>query len=1088
MFDLWISTNQDKKGDCLPAKIHFATSLNTRSGVKNYPYTAGTIYTWDFGEFPPATITTDKDTITYTYTTMGTFRVIVKAQTPNGCIVYDTMEVKTGPKPTAQFVASPLVQCAGQPIQFTDQSINALQWEWHFGNGPQFKPGTSIQKNPVYVYDSPGVFTVTLVAVNNECRDTMKKIGYIQIKPPYAKFDSLFHCDDRKKVTFLNRSDTATSFMWSFNHPTGTFTSTQESPTFTYPSLGTYTVRLIAINTERGCRDTIYHQINLYDPVASFTTGRPAICLNDTTSLNPIITGGPIKNILWYVNNFMSPVQPHKFVTRGQQKIKLLIEDTHGCLDSSVVNNALLVSRPQTAFVGAPLVGCVPLPVNFTDQSTVPTGATIIWREWDFGNGNPPIKIPGATTSTVYAARGQYDVRLITTDNIGCSDTLKKGAYIEAKKPIADFGAPTQNSCIGTPLYFNSSSTDATTYTWDFGDGGSSKLEDDTHTYASTGAYTVRLIVADDNNCTDTMTKTSFIKITKPTAGLTMDDSFSVCPPLTVNFKDNSINATSYEWRTVISPAPITTKNATDVYYRSGKFQVLHIVKDVNGCPDTAKATVDVLGYDGALTYTPLKGCAPLQVDFTSLVNNVAQITWDFSDGTITQGTGPNISHTYTTPGAYIPKLVISDGSGCTAGSLGLDTIKVDGILLDFDYGPACIGTPVSFVDKSRGAFSDIQSRRWTFHNGQVATTSTAYNTYQDPGQYKVWLKATNKNGCADSTEELITINGLPKISAGGDTTICLKDFVQLAGTGGVSYKWSPASTLDCSDCPNPKASPKARTTYTVIGTDANSCSDTDKVEIDIKTKVVANVGQGGEICQDEKFLLSVDGGRTQQWFPGESLNDNTIKTPSAGPQHTTTYRVVSYEGSCIPDTNDVKVTVHPKPTVKASGAQTIISGNPATIYAEGERIHRFAWAPYENMTCSDCPDPRVTPSKTTTYTVTVFTDKNCADSDQVTITVLCDQSQVFIPNTFTPNGDGQNDVFYPRANGLEMVNAIRIYNRWGEVVFQRTNFPFNNTAYAWDGTYKGQVLPPDVYVYIVEATCSNGELFQWKGDISILR
>ena len=123
-----------------------------------------------------------------------------------------------------------------------------------------------------------------------------------------------------------------------------------------------------------------------------------------------------------------------------------------------------------------------------------------------------------------------------------------------------------------------------------------------------------------------------------------------------------------------------------------------------------------------------------------------------------------------------------------------------------------------------------------------------------------------------------------------------------------------------------------------------------------------------------------------------------------------------------------------------------------------------------------------------TTFTVDVLSDHGCKASDSVTILLYCDNSQVFIPNAFTPNGDGENDVFYPRGIGVKMIKTFRIYNRWGELLFERANITLNDASNAWDGSYKGGDPKPDVYVYIMEALCYTGEDITIKGDVTIIR
>ena len=101
---------------------------------------------------------------------------------------------------------------------------------------------------------------------------------------------------------------------------------------------------------------------------------------------------------------------------------------------------------------------------------------------------------------------------------------------------------------------------------------------------------------------------------------------------------------------------------------------------------------------------------------------------------------------------------------------------------------------------------------------------------------------------------------------------------------------------------------------------------------------------------------------------------------------------------------------------------------------------------------------------------------------------MACDKSQVFIPNSFTPNNDGQNDVFYPRGVGISLIKSFRIYNRWGELLFERTNIGINDVSSAWDGTYNNSSPRPDVYVYVIDAVCETGAAINLKGDVTIIR
>ena len=105
-----------------------------------------------------------------------------------------------------------------------------------------------------------------------------------------------------------------------------------------------------------------------------------------------------------------------------------------------------------------------------------------------------------------------------------------------------------------------------------------------------------------------------------------------------------------------------------------------------------------------------------------------------------------------------------------------------------------------------------------------------------------------------------------------------------------------------------------------------------------------------------------------------------------------------------------------------------------------------------------------------------------------ITVQVICTGQNFFIPNTFSPNNDGSNDVFYLRGTGIFRVKTLRIFNRWGEVVFENREVPVNNPSAGWNGYYKGKPAQADVYIYQLEILCANGELIKYSGNIALIR
>jgi gliding motility-associated-like protein len=105
-----------------------------------------------------------------------------------------------------------------------------------------------------------------------------------------------------------------------------------------------------------------------------------------------------------------------------------------------------------------------------------------------------------------------------------------------------------------------------------------------------------------------------------------------------------------------------------------------------------------------------------------------------------------------------------------------------------------------------------------------------------------------------------------------------------------------------------------------------------------------------------------------------------------------------------------------------------------------------------------------------------------------VTVFVVCVEGNLFLPNTFSPNGDGANDVFYPRGKGIYGVKSFRVFNRWGEVVFEQQNIQVNDMSKGWNGIFRGKLASQDVYVYTIDVVCENNQVFSFKGNVALIR
>ncbi len=380
---------------------------------------------------------------------------------------------------------------------------------------------------------------------------------------------------------------------------------------------------------------------------------------------------------------------------------------------------------------------------------------------------------------------------------------------------------------------------------------------------------------------------------------------------------------------------------------------------------------------------------------------------------------------------------------------------------------------------------------RWTFGDGDSSALADPVHSYAAAQTYPVKLLVTAANGCQDSITRQVRVNPEPTVITLADTSMCRGSSVRLITNGAQQYEWTPATNLNCSNCPSPVASPVTNATYIVKGTNSFGCFAYDTVDITVHQPIQVNVSPGAEMCRKDTVNLWASGATSYAWSPAQSLNNATIPNPVASPSTTTNYRVVGYDAHhCFTDTGYVSVVVNPIPTVELGPDRRLATGTMYNIdpVTTNGPIVSWQWSPATNLNCTNCSEPTATVKNDITYYVNVINEFGCKGTDSLTITTFCENSQVFVPNAFTPDGDGINDILMIRAKGVESVKLFRVFTRWGELIFEKSNFPPNSPAFGWDGKIKGKTGAPEVYVYTLEVTCDNLQTYTYKGNVSILK
>jgi gliding motility-associated-like protein len=328
-------------------------------------------------------------------------------------------------------------------------------------------------------------------------------------------------------------------------------------------------------------------------------------------------------------------------------------------------------------------------------------------------------------------------------------------------------------------------------------------------------------------------------------------------------------------------------------------------------------------------------------------------------------------------------------------------------------------------------------------------------------------------------------------VNAGNDKMLCPGESYTLGGspsaTGGLppySYSWSPNIAISSTNTSNPTCTSTGFVEYTLTVVDDTGAVKTDKVIVYINNIYFTDAGKDTSICENSSAVIGNTAninypGLTYSWSPALTLSSSTAPRPISTPGIiTTTYTLTVTSSGCPNKTDQVTVNVIPTPNIDAGADVTIYEGENVTLQATGGNF--YVWNPQNTLTYPYTANPDAEPVISTTYTVSAADpSKKCYNSDTVRVTVIrSDEIEVY--NTITPNGDGNNDVWYI-GNIYKYPNSVlELYNRYGKLVYRTS--PYVND---FGGTVSGQELPAATYFYEINLGDGKGKK---NGTLTIVR
>ncbi len=730
----------------------------------------------------------------------------------------------------------------------------------------------------------------------------------------------------------------------------------------------------------------------------------------------------------------------------------LVVTDFTGCTSVQVIT----ISQPPAISTSNTTINVTCNNLCNGSATTAPSGGT---SPYGYSWNTLPVQTTAAATGL---CAGSYTVTI--TDANSCTYT----ASVVITQPPVILPAITSSPATcgnnnGTATVSVSGGVSPYGYSW------STTPIQTTATATALGAGSYTVTITDANNCTATQA-VNIINSNGPS--ITLSQTSIPCNGQCIATATASVSGGSTPYNYSWNSTPVQT-TATATGFCAGPYTVT--VTDANSCTITAAMII---------TQPPpiVTSNTVANVTCNSLCNGSATTapSGGVSPYTYSWNTSPvqtNATATGLCAGLYM--VTITDANGCTYTAAVTVTQPAPltasiPTVVNVACNGNCTGSASAMASGGTSAYS------YSWSTTPVQTTVAASGLCAGP--YTVTI--TDANGCTSTANVNIT-QPPPIISpvsftaatcgnSNGSATVSVS-----GGTSPYTYSWSPSGGSAAN------ATGLAAGIYTITITDANNCTATQTVNITSTPAVTLNATSTPAACNGQctgTATANVLTGTTPYTYSWS--NSQTTQNISALCLGTYTLTVTDSNG-CT-QTASITVGTTGGPTAAASASATTIElGNSSQLNATGGVTYQ--WSPSAGLACTTCANPVATPSQTTTYCVIVTDVNNCTDSACVTIVVdvPCNSGLLatLIPNAFSPNSDGQNDQLCVPNNLCILNFVLNVYDRWGEKVFESKSL--DN---CWDGTYKGKALNTAVFVYIFQATLSNGENFKQKGNISLIK
>lgn len=1024
---------------------------------------------WDFGD----NSTSSADEPTHTFATADTYTIMVTIHRED-CEISISRPIVIESTPVAAFdLVYDNLGCSTLEVGIVNNSIgNNLIQEWDYGDGETFEGSDP----PPHFYDAidrDTTYTISLI-IRSACSDATYEEDIFVRARAIALFGTTFnsYCSGEDIPMSNNATGSPDSYEW---YKDGTLISTDSMP----PMVSHLTDELDTIElcliVENLCgKDTLCRLIEIRptEVHAFFNTDTNEPCVGATICFTNFSNSTDVVYDFGDGTTSTELNPCHTYNNAGTYEVTLR---AFGC-GFDVTSSTLEIKAIPEFSLEYPLFSCPGASIPF--EAIVHEDMDEVGFLWDFGDSiTSSLSHPIHT----YDTSGVFDVCLTVTSLNGCEKMLCQTITVQSP-PTALFSFM-DSICVGEIVQItNMTEGDITSCFYDFGEGNFSNECHPSPIFNEAGSFEIMMVVENNNGCLDTLFQPIFIRAV-PQA----DFSFTFlesCQPAIVQFDNLSLNAESYEWD-FGDGGTSTETHPTHSYEDAGTYRVtLKAWKD-GICMAEINQNIEVfMPIVADLTISQEVICATDRVTFSTSPEEETTVFWDFGDGMVSFENSEE--HIYTEAGLYQGFLIKTSPNCADTTAFEIQVNEQ----LDFDIN---IEELMCFGDNN-GRITLIENSgtapfEFSWEGGISDSTRSALS----PGTYPITV--SDQNGCrwiesitmTEPDRITSSIENLQIVTCYGGTDGALE--VQING-GVPDYQllWSNNAT-------SPTLNNLSQGVYQLSVTDANNCMVSFDVEIPENPLIEPTLNLEDFICfganNGQIIVENVAGGvpAYTHTLTGNNYHESGERFSELMPD----IYILKIEDA-LGCTEEFEVPIIEQDSIWVdikTSQDSILLGQSVDVQALSNISNPIIewWTTDDNFDCDNCLSTTTYPDLTSFYQVHLLDENNCAVSDTAKVVVKIEKN-IFVPNAFTPNNDAVNNILMVRNDlpSLEQIGYFRIFDRWGELIFEQTDFQPNLPVHGWDGTFKGEALPPGQYIYTVRADYIDKTREEKHGKVLLIR